>query len=52
YSAKEKKGCNMVAFLADPGVADGQVAQTITHNAAFQTDDLDACDSGCRYLFC
>ncbi|GJU81794.1 hypothetical protein Tco_1284159 [Tanacetum coccineum] len=31
-----------LAFLADPGVADGQVAQTITHNAAFQTDDLDA----------
>ncbi|GKE79143.1 hypothetical protein Tco_1545263, partial [Tanacetum coccineum] len=24
-----------LAFLADPGVADGQVAQTITHNAAF-----------------
>ncbi|GJR03826.1 hypothetical protein Tco_0526810 [Tanacetum coccineum] len=32
-------------FLADPGVADSQVAQTITHNAAFQTDDLDAYDS-------
>ncbi|GJZ22228.1 hypothetical protein Tco_0559267 [Tanacetum coccineum] len=27
---------------SDLGVADGQVAQTITHNAAFQTDDLDA----------
>ncbi|GKE29927.1 retrovirus-related pol polyprotein from transposon TNT 1-94 [Tanacetum coccineum] len=24
-----------LAFLADPGIADGQVAQTITHNAAF-----------------
>nr|GFD50197.1 hypothetical protein [Tanacetum cinerariifolium] len=36
-----------LAFLADPGVADGQVAQTITHNAAFQTDDLDAYDSDC-----
>nr|GEW00307.1 hypothetical protein [Tanacetum cinerariifolium] len=24
-----------LAFLADPRVADGQVAQTITHNAAF-----------------
>ncbi|GKG24624.1 hypothetical protein Tco_0395252, partial [Tanacetum coccineum] len=34
-----------LAFLADPGVTDGQVAQTITHNAAFQTDDLDAYDS-------
>ncbi|GJY67817.1 hypothetical protein Tco_0470799 [Tanacetum coccineum] len=29
----------------DPGVADGQVAQIITHNATFQTDDLDAYDS-------
>ncbi|GJT81055.1 hypothetical protein Tco_1055397 [Tanacetum coccineum] len=36
-----------LAFLIDPGVADGQVAQTITHNAAFQTDDLDAYDSDC-----
>ncbi|GKB69119.1 hypothetical protein Tco_0930531 [Tanacetum coccineum] len=34
-----------LAFLADPGVADGQVAQKITHNKAFQTDDLDAYDS-------
>ncbi|GJT32059.1 hypothetical protein Tco_0922478 [Tanacetum coccineum] len=31
----------------DPGVADGQVTQTIIHNAAFQTDDLDAYDSDC-----
>ncbi|GJW17555.1 hypothetical protein Tco_0024991 [Tanacetum coccineum] len=36
-----------LAFLTDPGVADGQVAQTITHNAAFQTGDLDAYDSDC-----
>ncbi|GJT04018.1 retrovirus-related pol polyprotein from transposon TNT 1-94 [Tanacetum coccineum] len=36
-----------LAFLADPGVADGQVAQTITHNAAFQTNDLDAYDFDC-----
>ncbi|GKE54112.1 hypothetical protein Tco_1489268 [Tanacetum coccineum] len=35
-----------LAFLADPGVVDGQVSQTITHNDAFQTDDLDAYDSG------
>nr|GEU30469.1 retrovirus-related Pol polyprotein from transposon TNT 1-94 [Tanacetum cinerariifolium] len=33
-----------LAFLADPGVTDNQVAQIITHNAAFQTDDLDAYD--------
>nr|GEU98762.1 integrase, catalytic region, zinc finger, CCHC-type, peptidase aspartic, catalytic [Tanacetum cinerariifolium] len=36
-----------LAFLADPRVADGQVAQTITHNAAFQTDDQDAYDFDC-----
>ncbi|GJV28636.1 retrovirus-related pol polyprotein from transposon TNT 1-94, partial [Tanacetum coccineum] len=36
-----------LAFLADPRVADGQVAQTITHNASFQTDDLDAYDFDC-----
>nr|GEU37207.1 integrase, catalytic region, zinc finger, CCHC-type, peptidase aspartic, catalytic [Tanacetum cinerariifolium] len=36
-----------LAFLADPRVTYGQVAQTITHNAAFQTDDLDAYDSDC-----
>ncbi|GJV86239.1 putative reverse transcriptase domain-containing protein [Tanacetum coccineum] len=36
-----------LAFLADHRVADGQVAQTITHNAALQTDDLDAYDSDC-----
>ncbi|GJW89059.1 hypothetical protein Tco_0164399 [Tanacetum coccineum] len=37
-----------LAFLADPRVADGQATQrTITYNAAFQTDDLDAYDSDC-----
>ncbi|GJW60495.1 hypothetical protein Tco_0109830 [Tanacetum coccineum] len=40
-----------LAFLADLGVADGQVAQTITHNAAFQTDDLDAYDYDCDDIF-
>ncbi|GKB79086.1 hypothetical protein Tco_0945981, partial [Tanacetum coccineum] len=35
-------------FLADHGIADGQDNQpTIIHNAAFQTDDLDAYDSDC-----
>ncbi|GKA76657.1 retrovirus-related pol polyprotein from transposon TNT 1-94 [Tanacetum coccineum] len=33
-------------FLADPGVAEGLVTQTvITHNAAYQADDLHAYDS-------
>ncbi|GJV16302.1 hypothetical protein Tco_1361625 [Tanacetum coccineum] len=36
-----------LAFLADFRVANGQVAQKITHNPAFQTDDLDAYDSDC-----
>ncbi|GJW74734.1 hypothetical protein Tco_0134104, partial [Tanacetum coccineum] len=32
-------------FLADPGIAKGQVTQSvITHNAAYQADDLDAYD--------
>ncbi|GJY99641.1 hypothetical protein Tco_0517071 [Tanacetum coccineum] len=31
-------------FLADPGIAEGPVTQSvITHNAAYQADDLDAC---------
>ncbi|GJR88208.1 putative reverse transcriptase domain-containing protein, partial [Tanacetum coccineum] len=37
-----------LAFLTDPGIPDGQAAQTtIPNNAAFQTEDLDAYDSGC-----
>ncbi|GJW40062.1 retrovirus-related pol polyprotein from transposon TNT 1-94 [Tanacetum coccineum] len=35
-------------FLADPSIAEGPVTQSvITHNAAYQTDDLDAYDSDC-----
>ncbi|GJS70530.1 hypothetical protein Tco_0703371 [Tanacetum coccineum] len=42
-----------LAFLADPGVADSQDTQTtITHNAAFQTNDLDALDSDCDEAPC
>ncbi|GJV13608.1 retrovirus-related pol polyprotein from transposon TNT 1-94 [Tanacetum coccineum] len=37
-----------LTFLADPGIPDGQAAQTtIPNNAAFQTEDLDAYDSDC-----
>ncbi|GJT57660.1 hypothetical protein Tco_0992714 [Tanacetum coccineum] len=40
-----------LAFLADPGTAEGQATQTvITHNAAFQADNLDAYDSDCNEL--
>ncbi|GJS19750.1 hypothetical protein Tco_0448382 [Tanacetum coccineum] len=40
-----------LAFLADPGIAEGQATQTvITHNAAYQADDLDAYDSDCNEL--
>ncbi|GJY49370.1 hypothetical protein Tco_0439326 [Tanacetum coccineum] len=40
-----------LAFLADPGIAEGQATQTvITHNAAYQADDLDAYDSDCDKL--
>nr|GEX64820.1 hypothetical protein [Tanacetum cinerariifolium] len=35
-------------FLTDPGIAEGLVTQSvITHNAAYQADDLDAYDSEC-----
>ncbi|GKC17459.1 retrovirus-related pol polyprotein from transposon TNT 1-94 [Tanacetum coccineum] len=35
-------------FLADLGIAEGPVTQSvITHNAAYQADDLDAYDSDC-----
>ncbi|GKE03060.1 hypothetical protein Tco_1391043 [Tanacetum coccineum] len=35
-----------LAFLADPGVAEGQATQTVTtYNVAYQADDLDAYDS-------
>ncbi|GKB86146.1 hypothetical protein Tco_0958418 [Tanacetum coccineum] len=37
-----------LAFLADPGVPDGQAVQKIIpNNAAFQTKDLDTYDSDC-----
>nr|GEU34545.1 hypothetical protein [Tanacetum cinerariifolium] len=40
-----------LAFLADPGVSDGQAVQTIVlKNAAFQTKDFDAYDSDCDDL--
>ncbi|GJW79368.1 hypothetical protein Tco_0141050 [Tanacetum coccineum] len=40
-----------LAFLADPGTAKGQATQTvITHNDAYQADDLDAYDSDCDEL--
>ncbi|GJS61666.1 retrovirus-related pol polyprotein from transposon TNT 1-94 [Tanacetum coccineum] len=35
-------------FLANPGIAEGPVTQlVITHNAAYQADELDAYDSDC-----
>ncbi|GJZ99817.1 hypothetical protein Tco_0672368 [Tanacetum coccineum] len=40
-----------LAFLVDPGIAKDQATQTvITHNAAYQADDLDAYDSDCNEL--
>nr|GEW94663.1 integrase, catalytic region, zinc finger, CCHC-type, peptidase aspartic, catalytic [Tanacetum cinerariifolium] len=37
-----------LAFLADPGIAEAQTTQNgITHNAAYQSDDLDGYDSDC-----
>ncbi|GKC67101.1 retrovirus-related pol polyprotein from transposon TNT 1-94 [Tanacetum coccineum] len=40
-----------LVFLADPGIPEAQATQTvITHNAAYQADDLDAYDSYCDEL--
>nr|GEV73853.1 hypothetical protein [Tanacetum cinerariifolium] len=40
-----------LAFLADPGITKAQATQTvITHNVAYQADDLDAYDSDCEEL--
>nr|GEU74126.1 hypothetical protein [Tanacetum cinerariifolium] len=40
-----------LAFLADKGITKGQATQTvITHNAAYQADDLDAYEFGCDEL--
>ncbi|GJU14317.1 hypothetical protein Tco_1142283 [Tanacetum coccineum] len=39
-------------FLADPGIVEGLVTQSIiTHNVAYQVDDLDAYDSDCDEIF-
>ncbi|GKA99265.1 gag-pol polyprotein [Tanacetum coccineum] len=39
-------------FLADPGIVEGPVTQSvITHNAAYQVDDLDAYNSDCDEIF-
>ncbi|GJU05778.1 hypothetical protein Tco_1122208 [Tanacetum coccineum] len=38
-------------MIRDPGIAEGQAIQTvITHNAAYQADDLDVYDSDCVEL--
>nr|GEY88510.1 hypothetical protein [Tanacetum cinerariifolium] len=38
-------------FLADPGIPETSSTQyTVTNNAAYQADDLDACDSDCDEL--
>ncbi|GJZ71476.1 retrovirus-related pol polyprotein from transposon TNT 1-94, partial [Tanacetum coccineum] len=40
---------DQIAFLADPGIPDGQADQTIIpNNATFQTEDLDTYDSDCN----
>ncbi|GJX20745.1 hypothetical protein Tco_0223422 [Tanacetum coccineum] len=40
-----------LAFLADPRIVEAQATQTvITHNAAYQAEDLDAYDSDCDEL--
>ncbi|GJX92628.1 retrovirus-related pol polyprotein from transposon TNT 1-94 [Tanacetum coccineum] len=42
---------SLAAHIHDPGSVEGQAIQTvITHNAAYQTDNLDAYDSDCDDL--
>ncbi|GKG44402.1 hypothetical protein Tco_0485840, partial [Tanacetum coccineum] len=48
YKAGKILDEEQLAFLADPGVLDGQAVQTIIlNNAAFQTEDLDTYDYDC-----
>nr|GEW73258.1 hypothetical protein [Tanacetum cinerariifolium] len=48
YNCQGEGHEEQLAFLADPGVSDGQDVQTIiVNNAAFQTEDLDTYDSDC-----
>ncbi|GKA07737.1 hypothetical protein Tco_0686961 [Tanacetum coccineum] len=57
-TAKGKATCSNSALnlrgngmILDPGIPKGQATQTvITHNAAYQADDLDAYDSDCDEL--
>nr|GEZ61952.1 hypothetical protein [Tanacetum cinerariifolium] len=45
---QEREG---ISILADPGIAEGQATQTIiTHNVAYQVNDLDAYNSHCDEL--
>nr|GFD23876.1 hypothetical protein [Tanacetum cinerariifolium] len=40
-----------LAFFANPGIIEGKATQTvITHNVAYQADDLDAYDFNCDEL--
>ncbi|GKF67990.1 hypothetical protein Tco_0197669, partial [Tanacetum coccineum] len=40
-------------MIRDPGITEGQATQiVITHNAAYQANDLDAYDSDCDELNC
>ncbi|GJS63043.1 putative ribonuclease H-like domain-containing protein [Tanacetum coccineum] len=46
-----KQRTEELAFLVDPGIPEGQATHTvITHNAAYQTDDLKAYDYDCDEL--
>ncbi|GJZ17061.1 retrovirus-related pol polyprotein from transposon TNT 1-94 [Tanacetum coccineum] len=48
HMARQISDEEQLTFLADPRVLNGQAIQTIIpNNAAFQTEDLDTCDSDC-----
>nr|GFB69322.1 hypothetical protein [Tanacetum cinerariifolium] len=51
YYTPGASGRDELAFLADPGIPEGQATQiVITHNDAYQAIDLDAYDSDCDEL--
>ncbi|GJW96061.1 retrovirus-related pol polyprotein from transposon TNT 1-94 [Tanacetum coccineum] len=51
YNCKGEGHMSKQCTKPNLGIAEGQATQTvITHNAAYQADDLDACDSDCDEL--
>ncbi|GJU49712.1 hypothetical protein Tco_1219267 [Tanacetum coccineum] len=50
HQVKQRLSSAIITKVKGTWLENGQVSQTITHNATFQTDDLDAYDSDCDDL--